>query len=294
MENNQERPQIFSQRLENTYPTIGQGFLLLLVIIGVSSIIQLMFAEWLMGGTDAFKSFSFFLIYTLSFGLSFLLVWLMAAKVKIAFQAFNTGVLGYIFLASILLIIVRLPLLDLIPIPENIKEQFEDLVFFDIWGFLTLAVAAPILEELIFRGIILRGFLKNHSVARSIFASAVIFGIAHLNPWQFISAFFLGIFIGWIYYRTASIWPCIFVHFVNNAAVFFVGLFTEDKSGMEEMSLDYNMANILFLLFAAGLLFLSIRQIDKLLPRGYQSPPDPSIPDVGSPVKDHNAVNEEE
>lgn len=87
---------------------------------------------------------------------------------------------------------------------------------------LTLAIqvviTAPILEELLFRGIILNGLLSKYkkNYKKAIIISALIFGIAHLNIPQGVNAFIIGIIIGGIYYCTGSMKLSIFAHFINN------------------------------------------------------------------------------
>lgn len=87
---------------------------------------------------------------------------------------------------------------------------------------LTLAIqvviTAPILEELLFRGIILNGLLSKYkkNYKKAIIISALIFGIAHLNIPQGVNAFIIGIVIGGIYYCTGSMKLSIFAHFINN------------------------------------------------------------------------------
>ena len=53
----------------------------------------------------------------------------------------------------------------------------------------------------------------------------MFFGFFHLNPWQFIPAFALGLFMGWVYYRTRSLMTTIFIHFVANGAGVVLGYF---------------------------------------------------------------------
>jgi hypothetical protein len=118
---------------------------------------------------------------------------------------------------------ITIPLGNLIPMPEFIKEMFMELSSFTgIFGFLTIVIAAPILEEFIFRGIILDGLLKQYTPAKSILLSSFLFGIVHLNPWQFISAMVIGCFSGWIYYRTRNLVYSIFIHFINNLIPFII------------------------------------------------------------------------
>lgn len=109
------------------------------------------------------------------------------------------------------------PIVNLIPMPDFVREMFEkQLGGKDIFTFITIVVAAPVLEEFLMRGLLLRGLLKNYSPAKAIVWTSVMFAVLHLNPWQGIGAFILGLVLGWIYYKTRSIWTCIFLHFANN------------------------------------------------------------------------------
>jgi uncharacterized protein len=95
---------------------------------------------------------------------------------------------------------------------------------FDTWkGILAVVVIAPIVEEIIFRGMLLKGFLNHYSVRKSIILSALLFGIIHMNPWQFVGAFAAGIILGWWYVKTDSIITTIFGHALNNSMSFIVG-----------------------------------------------------------------------
>jgi uncharacterized protein len=116
------------------------------------------------------------------------------------------------------------PITDLIPMPELIKQLFAELLGDrSLPTVLMLVVAAPICEELLFRGIILDGLLKNYAPRRAIIWSALFFGIGHLNPWQFVAGFVLGLFMGWVYYRTRSLTATVFIHFVANGSGVLLG-----------------------------------------------------------------------
>lgn len=129
-----------------------------------------------------------------------------------------------VYLLSVPLIIAMAIIMEgivsLIPMPKFFRDLFEQMIQLDLAGYITLGIAAPILEELVFRGIVLKKFLEKYTPQRAIIYSALIFGIGHLNPWQFIAAFTIGLAIGWIYWKTRSIWPGIFIHFVNNSFSF--------------------------------------------------------------------------
>ena len=97
------------------------------------------------------------------------------------------------------------------------SEQMEAISDNTFMVFLLVSFFAPIIEEIIFRGIIQKGMINNGVKPRNaILVSALIFGIVHFNPWQFIGAFLLGIVLGVVYFKTKSLLMSIFLHFFNN------------------------------------------------------------------------------
>lgn len=102
-------------------------------------------------------------------------------------------------------------------------------------GFLISTVLlAPVFEEVLFRGFFLRGFLKHYKPWDAIALSAFLFGLLHANPQQFIAAFLMGFFLGYAYWRTASLSVPILVHGLNNLSAF-VGLwYDERRVGLEQ------------------------------------------------------------
>lgn len=105
-----------------------------------------------------------------------------------------------------------------IPKPEFMKNIFASMMPKNsfILSFITIALIPGITEELLFRGLILEGFKKNYSIGKAILLSALLFGLIHLNPWQFITAFFIGLFSAWMAIKTESLFPSIFIHIFNN------------------------------------------------------------------------------
>lgn len=80
--------------------------------------------------------------------------------------------------------------------------------------------AAPFVEELVFRGVLLSGLTHKLSVGWAILVSAVIFGCAHLpdfNVWYPIPALILlGLGMAWVRVRSRSLWPSVTLHATNN------------------------------------------------------------------------------
>lgn len=99
---------------------------------------------------------------------------------------------------------------------EHLQSLMEARV--SLWGSIVfLVVGAPLTEELLVRGLILRGFLSHYSTRKAILASAIFFGLLHFNPWQFIGATTLGILFAWWFVQTRSMLPCFFGHALANA-----------------------------------------------------------------------------
>ena len=104
-------------------------------------------------------------------------------------------------------------LLDLPDLTAGMFLQMKDSVF----GVISIALVAPVVEEMLFRGAIEGYLLRRWKKPKwAIGVSALIFGAIHLNPAQIPYAFVLGLLLGWLYYRTGSIVPGIVLHLVNN------------------------------------------------------------------------------
>lgn len=143
------------------------------------------------------------------------------------------------------------PLTAWIPMPDAIQQLFAELMTKNMPMFLLIAVVAPVCEEWLFRGIILKGLLTRYSPLKAIVWSAVIFAVIHLNPWQGIPAFIIGLILGWLYWHTRSLRYCIFVHAVNNAASFVFSVFL-----FPDASADATIADIAggYYIYAVALL----------------------------------------
>lgn len=105
-------------------------------------------------------------------------------------------------------------------LPNIVEEQF-DIILRNRWGYFAVGLFAPVCEELVFRGAVLRALLRwtpRHWGA--IAMSAFLFALVHANPAQMPHAFLAGLLMGWLYYRTDSILPGIAIHWVNNSVAY--------------------------------------------------------------------------
>jgi uncharacterized protein len=87
-----------------------------------------------------------------------------------------------------------------------------------------ICVLAPVLEEMLFRGIILRSFLGQYPKWAAILGSAGLFGFAHMNLYQYVGAVLIGVLLGWLYERSRSLLPCIALHAAYNTACITLGV----------------------------------------------------------------------
>ena len=105
-------------------------------------------------------------------------------------------------------------------LPNFVEEEF-DMILRDRYGYFVIGLLAPLAEELVFRGAILRSLLKwNSRPWVAIVISAALFSAAHLNPAQIPHTFLIGLLLGWMYWRTDSIVPGVVFHWVNNTVAY--------------------------------------------------------------------------
>jgi membrane protease YdiL (CAAX protease family) len=132
-----------------------------------------------------------------------------------------------------------------IEMPESMEQMFEG-VMGEPMGYLAIGIFAPLAEEVVMRGAVLRklleifqGFDENkYAVAKPsetkwgyierqalhhwlpIVISALLFAAIHGNIAQGAHALLLGLLLGWLYYRTGSILPGVVLHWVNNTVAY--------------------------------------------------------------------------
>ena len=104
-------------------------------------------------------------------------------------------------------------------------------------SFLVTAIFAPIFEEWLCRGMVLRGLLAKIKPAWAIVISALFFALIHMNPWQSLNAFIIGVVMGIVYYRTGNLYLTMLIHFVNNGFAVIMSHF----SGLDECDYLFEM-----------------------------------------------------
>ena len=82
---------------------------------------------------------------------------------------------------------------------------------------LSIGMVVPLVEEILFRGMVIYELKNAFSWKTAIIAQGVIFGLYHLIPVQIFYTIPLGVYFGFIVYKTGSVWPAAAGHIAMNA-----------------------------------------------------------------------------
>lgn len=151
-----------------------------------------------------------------------LFIWRRYADVSPTYlRSRQWGVFFWCALAAVGAIIPSAALQEFMPaLPDYLGDTFRAIMGHH-FGYITLCLLVPLVEEVVFRGAILRTLLRAFGNRwAAILVSAVLFAVVHLNPAQMPHAFLVGLLLGWMYSRTGSILPGVAVHWVNNTVVY--------------------------------------------------------------------------
>ena len=220
-----------------SYPNIKQSW----GIVGIAILIMLGFSpvKVLLDPITGEEA-SFLIYYLSSMGFTFSIAhsnrkkWMSASDYNFDLSTGKIMVLVSVAIVGLQIGIIS-PIVSAIPMPEFMEKVFLQFAERNgVFSFIAIVIAAPILEELIFRGVILDGLLKKYSPLKAIIISSILFGVIHLNPWQFISALIIGVFSGWVYYETKKLTLSILIHAVNNLLAFGAMYFTDAEASMNK------------------------------------------------------------
>lgn len=149
------------------------------------------------------------------------------------------GVLLWCAVAALGTLVPSVYVQELLPaLPDTVSEQLMQMMH--VPGcFFVIAVLAPVAEELVFRGAVLRALLRwadrvptRHRGQQgltvrqwgAVALSAVFFALVHGNPSQMPHALLIGLLLGWLFARTGSVLPGMVLHIVNNTAAYLLAV----------------------------------------------------------------------
>jgi len=92
---------------------------------------------------------------------------------------------------------------------------FDNSIIGKILFFIEIAILPAILEEVLFRKVMLSG-ARKHGTKFAIIYTAIMFGMIHMNIPQAVNAMLMGIIFAYIVVKTGTILPVMILHFINN------------------------------------------------------------------------------
>jgi len=251
-----------------SYPTILDAVHLLMVYIFIQSVVDFPLAmlDYYNGTEYLANPLKSFLLDVFSTFFIFYFAW-RKAGVPLK-ELFPAGKFNLLILIPLLIFLwaaqniigeINVQLEKVLPPPPWFLELFQRIFENDhgIYGaILKVVIIAPIVEEMIFRGVIMHGLMRNYSAFTAVFVSALMFALFHLNPWQFPATFTLGIVLGILMLRTRNIYLCIIGHSINNGLVMFSIYYWQNLQGTPVMQTTKLSLLIMSTLIASGALLL--------------------------------------
>lgn len=156
----------------------------------------------------------------LSFLATYFISYLMLRKKENFWKriAFNRMSLKEFLLIIVVTIAISVSIMCIIPILSQIFPQYNKIsqdISRDIQTpmmIINAVIFAPVLEELLFRGLVFKELTKHTNMVASIITQGIIFGFFHLNIVQGIYTCILGIVMAIVYVWVDSIFACIIMH----------------------------------------------------------------------------------
>lgn len=134
----------------------------------------------------------------------------------------------------------------------SVSEDLDNIVSAPnpVLNFLFIAVITPLMEEVIFRGLVYTRLRRSFNTAAAVVLCGIIFGAAHMNIEQFLYAAPLGMLMAAVFEKYGSLWAPFAVHFAFNGGNYLAGFLpTEGRYEMLAPALTF---------MGCGLMLLSI------------------------------------
>lgn len=262
-----------SESAIKSYPNILQSIGIAgILLVGFQFLIPVHFMLNKFIGFEVSRLISYIIAVGIPFGIVCIILKKKTGAISFNISIENKRVIPFVIVGTIFLYCgIVSPISALIPMSESTKETLMISGSMPgIYWLIQTVIAAPILEELIFSGVILNGLLKRYSPKKSILITSFLFGLIHLDPWQFVTVFLMGVFSGWVYYKTKSLSLPIIIHATYNIASILMRIFIAPNLLGDNIILEMyrGTANLIFtvlgslIIISICILFL-IREFNK-------------------------------
>ncbi|HUF32068.1 MAG TPA: type II CAAX endopeptidase family protein [Acidimicrobiales bacterium] len=128
------------------------------------------------------------------------------------------GLVGQLALALVVTVVYRALGIDLDRVGESAEALTGAAVdpFSVVLLVLVAVVVAPVLEELFYRGLWLRAAERRIGRVGAVLLTSAVFGIVHLQPYDFVALAGFGLLLGVLTVRTGRLGPAIWAHVAFN------------------------------------------------------------------------------
>lgn len=166
-----------------------------------------------------------------------LLLWVMALRRKQTFGTFTGLALPAKMPLMVLAAVAGLAAafwmtiaVNMIPWPEEMLEIYQAesgslSTSKPVLDFIAVVLAAPLVEELLFRGLIYQAFCSLLPAGAAVVFQGMLFASVHGTAIWMIYSLFMGCVLGYVRKRSESIRPCILMHMVFNGSAYLFDLF---------------------------------------------------------------------
>lgn len=123
-----------------------------------------------------------------------------------------------------------------------------------ILNLFMMAFVAAVGEELFFRATLQKMLIKGTgNIHAGVWIAAAIFSFVHFEFFGFVPRMLMGVYLGYLFVWSKSIWVPIFAHFLNNATVVFISFLEErhlvpqkiEEIGNDQSQLGYVIGSII-------------------------------------------------
>lgn len=149
----------------------------------------------------------------------------LSFKTVFRFNPVNASIIIHSILLSLIVFVLgdeldRL-LSAIFPMPKSMLEGLKNVLLFHsltqaIIIFVAAVIFAGFAEEMFFRGLLQRALEHYRDPALAIVFTSALFASIHLNPWSALQILFLGLALGYMAWKSNSVFPAIILHATNN------------------------------------------------------------------------------
>ena len=188
-------------------------------------------------------------------------------SLRINLVSIQTIQYSFIFSLGILIIFDALDRIihQIIPTPDYIIDLGQimqpDSTLGYVFLFLAVVIVAPIGEEIVFRGF-LQKFLEDYwkDITRAVLVTSLFFAMIHFNPFWTIQIYLLGIVLGFLSWKTKSVFPSILLHSINNGVAYILSIF--DDTSLNIYLWNENVSPV-FILLGFYFIYIGLKSLNK-------------------------------